>query len=327
MRTSKLFYLVCGIILSVFLVLSCKDDFSEKDFLKLQADLAAQKDSANYKNSVQQILLAAQLAKSNDSAMAVLQKMLQEELIILQTQLGRETDSLMAAKQLELLRNAGLLLSWSIQVQENRKPVSGADVTIQTADIDNLRTLTATTSTTGYVTFNDVTVGSNLLRITKTGYLTSNVAVQFEMNDLLSTGGIYIPIRRSESSVIPLFSSSTGEIATIKGTATVDTDLTNNTRELAPVGTKIKANIAEALQNANLIYPESNDPAISSTQRIMSYAVEGGENVGVGTVDASGNFSISIGLDEGTNQIVVSANDSAGNATEQDLNVIVASFQ
>jgi hypothetical protein len=46
-----------------------------------------------------------------------------------------------------------------------------------------------------------------------------------------------------------------------------------------------------------------------------------------GKADASGDFSISIGLDEGSNVIVVSANDSSGNATQQDLNVAVASFQ
>jgi hypothetical protein len=45
-----------------------------------------------------------------------------------------------------------------------------------------------------------------------------------------------------------------------------------------------------------------------------------------GKADANGNFSISIGLDEGSNVIVVSANDSVGNATEQNLNVTVASF-
>jgi Flp pilus assembly protein TadG len=46
-----------------------------------------------------------------------------------------------------------------------------------------------------------------------------------------------------------------------------------------------------------------------------------------GKADASGNFAISIGLDEGQNQIVVSANDSVGNAAEEDLNVTVTSFQ
>jgi hypothetical protein len=46
-----------------------------------------------------------------------------------------------------------------------------------------------------------------------------------------------------------------------------------------------------------------------------------------GKADSNGNFSISLGLDEGSNQIVVSANDSNGNAAEQDLTVNVLTFQ
>ena len=46
----------------------------------------------------------------------------------------------------------------------------------------------------------------------------------------------------------------------------------------------------------------------------------------VGKADANGNFAISIGLDEGSNQIVVSANDSVGNATQTEITVNVASF-
>jgi hypothetical protein len=46
-----------------------------------------------------------------------------------------------------------------------------------------------------------------------------------------------------------------------------------------------------------------------------------------GKADANGNFAISVGLDEGANQIVVSANDSVGNATQQTLSVTVVSFQ
>jgi hypothetical protein len=46
-----------------------------------------------------------------------------------------------------------------------------------------------------------------------------------------------------------------------------------------------------------------------------------------GKADANGNFAIGVTLDEGSNQIVVSANDSVGNATDQDLNVTVSSFQ
>lgn len=46
----------------------------------------------------------------------------------------------------------------------------------------------------------------------------------------------------------------------------------------------------------------------------------------VGKADTNGNFSINVTLDEGENQIVVSANDSNGNAAEQSMGVIVASF-
>ncbi len=46
-----------------------------------------------------------------------------------------------------------------------------------------------------------------------------------------------------------------------------------------------------------------------------------------GKADAGGNFSISIGLDEGSNVLVVLANDANGNAAEQDLAVMVSSFQ
>jgi large repetitive protein len=46
-----------------------------------------------------------------------------------------------------------------------------------------------------------------------------------------------------------------------------------------------------------------------------------------GVADANGNFSISIGLDEGNNLITVSANDADGNVSQQDLNVTVVSFE
>jgi hypothetical protein len=46
----------------------------------------------------------------------------------------------------------------------------------------------------------------------------------------------------------------------------------------------------------------------------------------VGKADINGNFSINVALDEGENQIVVSANDANGNAAEQAINVVVTSF-
>jgi cytoskeletal protein RodZ len=40
-----------------------------------------------------------------------------------------------------------------------------------------------------------------------------------------------------------------------------------------------------------------------------------------GVADANGNFSLNITLDEGDNPVIVMANDAAGNAAEQDLNI------
>ena len=45
-----------------------------------------------------------------------------------------------------------------------------------------------------------------------------------------------------------------------------------------------------------------------------------------GKADANGDFSISIGLDEGVNQLVINANDSDGNVAEEVLTVSISSF-
>jgi hypothetical protein len=76
--------------------------------------------------------------------------------------------------------------------------------------------------------------------------------------------------------------------------------------------------------------PKNGDTLDSTNVTVKGKTTPGADvfvNDVVGKADASGNFSISIGLDEGSNVIVVSVNDSVGNATEQDLNVAVASFQ
>ena len=76
--------------------------------------------------------------------------------------------------------------------------------------------------------------------------------------------------------------------------------------------------------------PKNGDTLDSTNVTVKGKTTPGADvfvNDVVGKADASGNFSISIGLDEGSNVIVVSANDSVGNATEQDLNVTVASFE
>jgi hypothetical protein len=248
MKTPKFLYLLSSILFFMYLANSCQDSFSEEDFLRLQAQLAAKKDSA----------------------------------------------------ALQEIKSSSLLLAWSVQVQDNRKPVEGALVELQTAGKDSSKALTLTTDAQGIVVFSNIAVGGNLLRISKQGYLTANVAVEFAPNTVIPSGSGFVPVRRTESSIIPLFSNSSTETATIKGTAKVETDLTNGAREAVPQGTRIRANIAEALQNAKLIYPEPGDSSLNHSQSVLSYAVEGGENVGVAVVDGSGNFTMTVpALSEG----------------------------
>ena len=300
MKTSKLLYLLSGVIVATLLIYSCKDDFSEKDFLDMQAQQAA----SNHQYSMDEILYQAQLARSSDSALAVLQNMLSAELYMLQ-------DSIKYQDALNQLRNAGLLLSWTIQVQENRTALDSVQVDIQTADLDNARTLSGVTDANGYVTFTDVTVGRNLVRLSKSGYMTANVAVEFTANQISTsyTGGTYVSVvvRRQESTILPVFSSSSSSTATIWGSVTADFDLTNNAPEAA-VGTTVRANLESGLIGSGLIYPDGTEnpssigensgasgnsgSAGNPNQRVLVYTVEGEPNVGVATVDSTGHYKM-----------------------------------
>jgi hypothetical protein len=79
----------------------------------------------------------------------------------------------------------------------------------------------------------------------------------------------------------------------------------------------------------SIISPKDGE-TLSSTNVVVKGKTSPNADVFVndqsGKSDTNGNFSITIGLDEGQNVIVVSANDSVGNATERDLTVNIASF-
>lgn len=100
---------------------------------------------------------------------------------------------------------------------------------------------------------------------------------------------------------------------------------TNSTGQTQEIG-----NIAS--ENISLVVTSPTDGAtLTSTNVTVTGKTAPNADVFIndlaGKADASGNFSISVGLDEGQNQIVVSANDANGNVAEQDLTVTVASFQ
>ncbi len=303
MKTSKLLYLLSGVLLTTFLIYSCKDDFSEKDFLTMQANQAA----TNHQYTMDQILYQAQLARSSDSALAVLQNMLSEELYLMQ-------DSVKYKDQLHQLRHGGLLLSWTIQVQDNHNPLDSVKVYVATTSsisTDSTGTM-GYSDANGYVTFNDVPVGRDLVMLSKSGYMTANVAVEFTANQIeagydnssTNNGGTnFLVVRRQESTILPLFSNATGAVATVWGNVVGDFDLTNDAMEPA-IGATVQANMDQSLMDAGLIYPTAsnsyNGPSIGEqtngngnpNQRVLVYTINGGPNVGTATVDSTGHYKM-----------------------------------
>lgn len=76
--------------------------------------------------------------------------------------------------------------------------------------------------------------------------------------------------------------------------------------------------------------PENGAKLTSTNVSVKGKTVPNAEvfvNDAEGTADANGNFSISIGLEEGENQIIINANDEKGNVAEKVLTVTISSFE
>jgi len=79
-----------------------------------------------------------------------------------------------------------------------------------------------------------------------------------------------------------------------------------------------------------LISPKNGDNLTSTNVTVTGKTVPGADvfvNDAEGKADVNGNFSITLGLDEGSNQITVNANDADGNVAEETIIVNISSFQ
>jgi len=88
-------------------------------------------------------------------------------------------------------------------------------------------------------------------------------------------------------------------------------------------------NVTSNKISLTIISPKDGETLGSTNATVKGKTVANAEvfvNDAVGKADVNGNFSINVALDEGENQIVVSANDANGNAAEQSISVVVASF-
>lgn len=106
--------------------------------------------------------------------------------------------------------------------------------------------------------------------------------------------------------------------------------LQNTTSQISPQAAKETGTVTSTKISLIVTSPKDGDTLGSTNATVIGKTAPSADvfvDDQSGKADSNGNFSISLGLDEGSNQIVVSANDSNGNAAEQDLTVNVLTFQ
>jgi hypothetical protein len=118
--------------------------------------------------------------------------------------------------------------------KESQSALDGAIVTISQYG----KTLTDTTDASGMVVFTGFFRTSVNVTIRKEGFTTVAYSSVVNLNNTTSNNTISFI-----GNIIPVFELTGANTATIAGRATIETNLTNNTRESVPDGTKITASI------------------------------------------------------------------------------------
>jgi hypothetical protein len=271
----RLFSLILSATVITMVIVSCEDDFSEQDFLKLQSELKLKQDSIQR--------LRDQAASDSSSKEVV--------------------ESYIAAQNA-----AGELMAVTIVVREDNTPVQGATVTLSSGapKADGGRTkavLTGTTDALGVIVFESTVIANSSVTVSRPGFLTATALVDFGAPDAPIavtvpnpvTGGtktIFIsPQKRFENIALPLFSESAaeGSTAVINGTFRIENDMTNDplTPDAIPTGLTISANVAGALAGSGAIN--------SSCGCVGDYRFAGAEgSLGVAPINADGTWSMRV---------------------------------
>lgn len=226
-------YLLAVTVVS-FAIVSCKDNFNERDFLTLQSKLKLQQDS---------------ITRARDKA-------------ALATANSDQAKAFAAA-----LNEAGELLGVTILVRENNVPVAGVVVTLSSGADQTFTggrsestqaVLTATSGADGNAVFDKVQIGKGTLSLSKAGLASATASVDFgsvsaptAVNTTINgvTKTTYLPpVKRFESVILPVFSKTGGNTATVKGKVTIETDFTNRLPEI-PQGLTLQGNFTALVAN------------------------------------------------------------------------------
>jgi hypothetical protein len=248
-------------------IISCKDDFNEEDFLRLQAELKNQQDS---------------VARARDKAAV-------------------DSTSEQAVREFIAASNeAGDLLSVTLLVRENGVAVPGVAVTLTTSTASTVSggrakaVQNGTTDASGNVVFDRVVIGSGTISFSKTGYIGATATVDFgtpsapqqiQVQNPNGNGTVtrYVsPPKRFEEGIMPMLSANAvnGSTATIRGRVSIENDVTNLTAEV-PTGIVLRANFSALAP-------------VGVGAFITNIVLEDNSGLGVATVAANGDYTMTV---------------------------------
>lgn len=228
-----------AIAASAIVFTACKDEFTEEDFLNMQAELARELAATQQQYELEKLQT---------------QRDVQEYLIRLQNQLANDREDAIAQRNLEALRQSGLITNYSVRVQSDDEPIQDATLTAVSSSGSSGSRQVVTTDANGVAVFTDLVWGGNIITIEADGYLTVEIVVTFNAPagtyDVVN--GIIYPLGRNEASEFELFSNEVGagNTATVKGRVTIETDLTNDTPEI-PQNMTVKLRLTSTATNTN----------------------------------------------------------------------------
>ena len=279
MKTIKLNFLLVIMALGVFTFTSCEDEFTEEDFLDKQAELAASQHSFD----LEKLILQYELMRENDSLMRVFQA---------------ELANVIRDENTEALRQAGLLSSYTVTI-ENQGGVPLEGVTVSVGGSNPAARVDAVTDATGQVIIEDIVIGASPITVTAPGFVgVSYILDLYNINyyeDFFVIGERVYPLGRRETSRITLLSAdgASGTFATVNGSATIETDLTNSASEV-PQDVTIVAYLNGTAYSGGGVSGFFNSSVTMSDFRFI------GEGIGSAVVDnTTGRFSMVLPATEG----------------------------
>lgn len=173
------------------------------------------------------------------------------DLLELQNDLAKESDSIAAAKSLEALNAAGEMVSFQFKVVDtDGLGVEGLNVSmVAAAESGTADNQTLMTDASGSVFFDRVAVGGNTVTVSGESIIDVTLNVDFgqiqEGKHFQIVDQQIIPTPVTENAIITVLGGNSAT-ATVEGVATIETDLTNDTKEV-PQDIRILANFDDSL--------------------------------------------------------------------------------